>query len=63
MKSLAFNSGGHVNHCFYWEQLSPINKNGGVRPGKESKLYQSIEKEFGGFDHFVKLFSEASVGV
>ena len=49
---MKFNGGGHLNHEFFWQTLSPISKGGGVLPPKESSLRQMIEREWGSFDAF-----------
>src|SRR3954463_4856533 len=41
------NGGGHWNHTFFWQSLTPN------APGKPSgKLAESIQAEFGSFDSF-----------
>jgi len=49
-----FNNAGQVwNHDFYWRSLAP-------KPGRpEGKLSQAIERDFGGFDQFLKQFAQA----
>ncbi|KAI7905894.1 Manganese/iron superoxide dismutase [Cokeromyces recurvatus] len=59
--ALKFNGGGHINHCLFWENLSPKGKGGGAVP--TGALASAIEKEFGSFDEFVKQFNAAAVGV
>lgn len=50
------NGGGHWNHSFFWETLTP----GGT--GKPSgKLAASIDAEFGSFDAFKEKFSQAGI--
>ncbi|MBP9773236.1 MAG: superoxide dismutase [Candidatus Peribacteraceae bacterium] len=49
------NGGGHVNHSFFWEILSP--KGGGEPKGK---LKEAIDKAFGSFDTFKEQFSAAA---
>lgn len=48
------NAGGHWNHSFFWEIISP---NGGA---PEGELLASIEKSFGNFDEFKKKFEESA---
>jgi superoxide dismutase, Fe-Mn family len=43
------------NHDFYWQCMKP---NGGGKP--QGKMLQAIEQSFGGFDAFVKIFSESA---
>lgn len=51
------NAGGHWNHSFFWEILSPIS-------GKpEGELLVAIERDFGSFDDFKKKFEESALGV
>jgi Fe-Mn family superoxide dismutase len=50
------NGGGHYNHTLFWEIMNP---NGGGEPG--GKLKEEIEKNFGSFEEFKKLFSEIAV--
>lgn len=48
------NGGGHWNHSFFWEILSP---NGGGKPS--GKLAVAIDAAFGSFDEFKAKFSAA----
>lgn len=53
-----FNNAAQVwNHTFYWNCMSP---NGGGEP--TGKLADAINKKFGSFEEFKKLFSAASIG-
>ena len=51
------NGGGHWNHSFFWESLSPSG--GGVPSGK---LADAINTAFGSFDDFKTKFAAAGVG-
>ena len=51
------NGGGHWNHSFFWEILSP---NGGGKP--EGKLAEAIDKEFGSLDALKEKFNAAGAG-
>lgn len=51
------NGGGHWNHTFFWESLSP--KGGGAPTGK---LAEAINGAFGSFDEFKSKFAAAGVG-
>ncbi len=51
------NGGGHWNHTFFWNIMSP---NGGGQPSGE--LAAAIEKAFGSFDEFKKQFTAAAIG-
>ncbi len=51
------NAGGHWNHSFFWEILSP---NGG---SPEGELLEKINSAFGSFDEFKKKFEEAATSV
>ena len=57
-KSLAFNLGGHVNHSFFWTNLSP---DGGGEPGGE--LAAAIDDGFGSFDAFRAHFTAAATTI
>ena len=50
------NGGGHVNHSFFWEILSP---EGGGEP--EGHLNNAIEKKFKSFEKFKEEFSNVAV--
>lgn len=62
-KLIAFNGGGHYNHTFFWENLSPQNKNGGVVPAKDSKFGQAISKSFGSVEKLISKFNAKSIGI
>lgn len=49
------NGGGHSNHSFFWQILSP---NGGGKPSGE--LAEAIDKKFGSFDAFKEEFAKAA---
>ncbi|MEJ7767572.1 MAG: superoxide dismutase [Chitinophagaceae bacterium] len=50
------NGGGHWNHTFFWETLTP-NGTG----GPSGKLAASIDAEFGSFDQFKEKLSQAGM--
>jgi Fe-Mn family superoxide dismutase len=50
------NGGGHYNHTLFWEIMKP---NGGGEP--KGKLKEEIERNFGSFEEFKKLFSETAI--
>jgi Fe-Mn family superoxide dismutase len=50
------NGGGHWNHSFFWETLSP---KGAGKPN--GKLAASIEAELGSFDQFKEKLSQAGM--
>lgn len=51
------NGGGHWNHSFFWDSLSP--KGGGAPSGK---LADAINDTFGSFEEFKTKFAAAGVG-
>jgi superoxide dismutase, Fe-Mn family len=51
------NGGGHVNHSFFWQIMSP---DGGGEPA--GALADAINERFGGFDSFKEEFKNAGVG-
>ena len=57
-KDLAFNLGGHVNHSFFWTNLSP---DGGDKPTGD--LAAAIDDQFGSFDKFTAHFTAVALGV
>jgi Fe-Mn family superoxide dismutase len=52
------NGGGHYNHSFFWQCLSP---NGGGEPS--GLLSDKLVGQYGSFQEFVNLFSEKALGV
>lgn len=51
------NGGGHWNHSFFWEILSP---DGGGKP--EGKLAKAIDEAFNSFDEMKEKFNAAGAG-
>jgi Fe-Mn family superoxide dismutase len=51
------NAGGHSNHSFFWEIMSP---DGGGEP--EGDLAAAIDEGFGSFDSFKEEFKNAGIG-
>lgn len=58
LKEYSFNLGGHVLHTVFWQNMKP---NGGGEPGGE--LLDEINKVFGNFSIFKKLYTQAAVSV
>ncbi|MGD6807398.1 MAG: superoxide dismutase [Candidatus Bathyarchaeia archaeon] len=56
-KELSFNIGGHMLHSTFWENMAPAGKGGGEPGGAIADL---IDKEYGSFDMFKKVFSAAA---
>ena len=54
------NAGGHWNHSFFWEILSPHSTSSGQANGE---LLEAINKSFGSFDEFKTKFTESATGV
>jgi superoxide dismutase, Fe-Mn family len=50
------NAGGHVNHSFFWQIMSP---DGGGEPSGE--LGDAIGEKFGSFDDFKQQFKDAGI--
>lgn len=57
-RKLAFNLGGHLLHCLYWNCICSDSK-----PLSDSALVAAIAAQFGDFDGFVRLFKSAAIGV
>lgn len=57
-QNLAFNYGGHINHSFFWKNLSP---DGGDKP--EGALASEIDAAFGSFERFQKHFTSAATTI
>jgi len=51
------NGGGHANHTFFWETMSP---DGGGAP--DGDLAKAIDEAFGSFDEFKTKLKDAGVG-
>ncbi|MDX6651567.1 MAG: superoxide dismutase, Fe-Mn family [Solirubrobacterales bacterium] len=51
------NAGGHANHSFFWQIMSP---DGGGEP--EGALAEAIDAKFGGFDAFKEELKNAGIG-
>jgi superoxide dismutase, Fe-Mn family len=49
------NAAQHWNHSFYWKCMTPKKQN-----GPTGKLAEAIDKKFGSFDEFKKLFTESA---
>jgi superoxide dismutase, Fe-Mn family len=57
-KKIRNNAGGHWNHSFFWQSLSP--RGGGIPTGK---LADAINAKFGSLDKFKEEFNNAAKGV
>jgi Fe-Mn family superoxide dismutase len=61
LKELSFHLGGHELHSTFWQNLAPVGKGGGGKPG--SVLADAIASDFGSFERFKKEFTQAAVSV
>lgn len=50
------NGGGHFNHTFFWESLTPTAQSG--KPS--AALLKQINKDFGSFENFQSQFNQAA---
>lgn len=57
LRGLVFNINGHKLHSLYWKNMAPPGKGGG-KPG--GVLGDLIEKQFGSFEKFKQIFTEAA---
>ena len=57
-KNLAFNLGGHTNHTFFWQNMSP---NGGGEPTGE--IAEAINRDFNSFEAFQKQFEGVATSI
>ncbi|MDW8041760.1 MAG: superoxide dismutase [Nitrososphaerota archaeon] len=57
LRDLSFNLDGHKLHSIFWPNMAPSGKGGG-KPG--GSIADRINQEFGSFDGFKKLFSDAA---
>ncbi len=58
-KELSFNVGGHMLHTTFWENMAPAGKGGGGAP--TGAIAELIDKNFGSFDNFKKMFTATAV--
>jgi len=61
LRDFEFNYGGHLLHTLYWLNMAPRGKGGGGKPG--GAIADAINKYFGGFEKFQKLFGDAAKNV
>ena len=52
------NGGGFYNHNLFWEIMSPV---GGGEPSARMNIDKAIERDFGSYDEFRKLFTQAAM--
>ncbi|EWC44233.1 hypothetical protein DRE_01059 [Drechslerella stenobrocha 248] len=58
---IKFHGGGHVNHTLFWENLSPVNKDGGAPP--TGALSKTIDDTWGSLDSFKAKMNAALAGI
>ncbi|PIZ46422.1 superoxide dismutase [candidate division WWE3 bacterium CG_4_9_14_3_um_filter_41_6] len=51
------NAGGHTNHSFFWQTLSP------TKTEPSAKLSEKIVESFGSFETFTQLFSDTALSL
>jgi Fe-Mn family superoxide dismutase len=57
LRDLSFNLDGHKLHSIFWPNMAPPGKGGG-KPG--GAIADKINAEFGSFENFKRLFSDAA---
>ena len=62
-QGVKFNGGGHLNHEFFWDSLSPIGERGGFLPAEGSDLHTALTQAFGSVDNFISHFSANTAAV
>jgi len=61
-QNIKFNGGGHLNHEFFWESLSPTNHRGG-KELSSGKLHDMIKANFGDVASFKTKFSGVAAAI
>jgi Fe-Mn family superoxide dismutase len=61
-QNIKFNGGGHLNHEFFWESLSPTSDHGGKEP-TSGKLSEMITENFGDIATFKTKFSGVAAAI
>jgi len=56
-RDFEFNYGGHILHTLYWLNMAPTGKGGGSPGGQ---IADAINKNFGSFEKFKKVFGDAA---
>ena len=57
--ALKFNGGGHINHCLFWENLSPNSS--GIKSG--GALEKAIKDRFGSVDAMKEEMSATTIAI
>ena len=60
-KEMSFHIGGHLLHYLFWDNLAPAGKGGGGAP--TGALASLLDREYGSFERFKKIFSQAAASV
>ena len=60
---LKFNGGGHINHEFFWQSLSPKSEKGGKLPISTSNLSKLVQDEWGSYENLIKYFNTESAKI
>lgn len=55
---LAFNLGGHLLHCLYWESLSPA-----PQEGPTGDMADALNRSFGSYEGFERVFRSVTLAV
>lgn len=58
LKEIAFHGSGHILHTLFFENLAPVGQSS---PGQ--KTINQVERDFGSFDEFKKMFTAAAAAV
>ena len=63
LPGVKFNTGGHVNHDFFWNSLAPKTAGGGERPSESGAFGKEVLKTWGSFDNLIKDFNARTTGI
>src|SRR5687768_8367723 len=61
-RNLSFHYGGYVMHSIFWATMGPPSGNGNNRPAGGA-LLEAINKTYGSFENFQRLFKATALGV
>lgn len=60
--AIKFNGGGHINHCLFWENLSPASSPDAAIQSAPT-LMEAINKTWGSLDNFKGAFKNTLLGI